>query len=1239
MDRSLFENRNDSEKLNDVNHSLYQNRNESGELDSANNTIASIKLLNDFDLEGDSLPDVTVLSNSDLDDMIYEKIKHLPDIYRERLHKTLKTNNVSLTSTYSVPCAKTKIDLQFKSDIPRNTKIYSIPKDQKKIVYSTLQYLLFNGIIRRADPDKNFGSPIFPVLRKDGKIRILVDMRNVNKSLLRPITNSLVDAITQVREIASNAKFISSIDLSNMFYSFKFADKVIDSGYANVITPWGAFVMLRAITGSSAVPSYANSEVFRNLHLTKEGKHDFLSNVVNFFDDTTLYSSEWEGLEVHVDKLCKVIERFSHMGFMINLSKCKLCIDSYITPITILGYNIYRNQLSVPSNKYKTLVDCISVPNTVKDLQRILGTLNFFRSLFKTKSLNALHILASKMNENTLKWDDEGDAALEILRSDINEGNLCIAVPDRHCVNLITTDASNLASGVVLEFIRFQDIDFSCNEIDFKNYELSDRIIKHCSKFKMQLVGQSKVYNRILDCTDYILQQYDGKLGNKNQTINLLKRAVPSVEYAYLFQGNNEAEQYGKFDELFTALLNNDCKNEYSTMILLLMISSYLSRQILIINEDYEQCLDFMKIGENHLKSSIIISAGDKKFQLLALTKEYNNVKSFNNASVENMSGEAILRMFNKGRKKGIVNFGGVYHKKFDSSIAKSSINVKELNSILIGLTVFENEIKLCNTVLATDNNICKETLKSSTLNDVKKLNRLAIALQTKFPMIKIVYVKSKENVADTISRCYTMEQFLENTLKKTDLTKVGSIQHKETIEFLEQNVSFHKIATRSLIELTHLFENKDFTIKNNVVLKDDKIVLPKSMYWDLILVLHYKNGHVGRDKIKKIIYNSYHILDKTELSNQIDKLNSSCRKCLLYKPNNAKLLQGSRLMNNMKVGECIVMDFLEFDKTTSSTNFNLNYILVIGDLISRKISCYYAPKMNQSFVISSLMSYFGEEAKVKFIVSDNASYFRGRQLIAYLKFMNIKLLQTSPSRPAAHGFVESKVKVIRDTLKLVSNDSHSNKLVLYGPLAQNIINNRIIDNSTPNLVHFAGLHIDEFGSDYLYSMLSEENFNKLKELNLAAEKNIQHARKKDLKVLKRKNKYCSKHKFEINDLVLPKVFTSNKAKKKFNDIPHRVIKCGKFTLSLENILTHMVIIRHVKDVKKLKILFSELPTYLHKNQLFFTEKYLTELKNPLSAVGIKKTYNLRNNTYLNEGGDEYSDDSDDLEVSFAEIT
>merc|ERR1711951_266296 len=120
---------------------------------------------------------------------------------------------------------------------------------------------------------------------------------------------------------------------------------------------------------------------------------------------------------------------------------------------------------------------------------------------------------------------------------------------------------------------------------------------------------------------------------------------------------------------------------------------------------------------------------------------------------------------------------------------------------------------------------------------------------------------------------------------------------------------------------------------------------------------------------------------------------------------------------------------------------------------------------------------------------------------------------------------------------------------------------------------------------------------------------------------------------------VLPKVFTSNKAKKKFNDIPHRVIKCGKFTLSLENILTHMVIIRHVKDVKKFKILFSELPTYLHKNQLFFTEKYLNELKNPLSAVGIKKTYNLRNNTYPNEGGDEYSDDSDDLEVSFAELT
>ena len=181
VDRSLFKNLNDSDELNDVNHSLYQNRNGSGELDNANNTIASIKLLNNFDLEGDSLPDVTVLSNSDLDDMIYEKIKHLPDIYRERLHKTLKTNNVSLTSTYSVPCAKTKIDLQFKSDIPRNTKIYSIPKDQKKIVYSTLQYLLFNGIIRRADPDKISEAPSFRCSERMGKLEFwLICVMSIN---------------------------------------------------------------------------------------------------------------------------------------------------------------------------------------------------------------------------------------------------------------------------------------------------------------------------------------------------------------------------------------------------------------------------------------------------------------------------------------------------------------------------------------------------------------------------------------------------------------------------------------------------------------------------------------------------------------------------------------------------------------------------------------------------------------------------------------------------------------------------------------------------------------------------------------------------------------------------------------------------------------------------------------------------------------------------------------------------
>ena len=124
---------------------------------------------------------------------------------------------------------------------------------------------MFYNLISRAPPSKNWGSPVFVLPRKDGRCRLICDMRDVNKCIRENPKCSMVDCQSHLRNIASKAKLISVIDISNMFYSFEFSDKVKDSGYSQILTEFGAFIQNSANTGCSIVPTHSQQYLFKKI--------------------------------------------------------------------------------------------------------------------------------------------------------------------------------------------------------------------------------------------------------------------------------------------------------------------------------------------------------------------------------------------------------------------------------------------------------------------------------------------------------------------------------------------------------------------------------------------------------------------------------------------------------------------------------------------------------------------------------------------------------------------------------------------------------------------------------------------------------------------------------------------------------------------------------------------------------------------------------------------------------------
>ncbi|CAB3981067.1 Hypothetical predicted protein [Paramuricea clavata] len=215
-----------------------------------------------------------------------------------------------------------------------------IPFGLRKKVEDKLSELLDADIIEKAEGPTPWVSPVCIVPKPSGEITLCVDMRQANEAIQRER-----HPIPTIDEIS--------------FHQIELAEE--SRGITTFATHCGLYRYKRLMFGITSAP-----EVYQ--HIIQQVLQG-CEGVQNIADDIILHGPT---IELHDQRLTKVLERLQEKGLTLNPEKCEL----HIPKITFMGHLVSDKGIGPTEEKVEVVVDARE-PKTVSEIRSFLGLVNF----------------------------------------------------------------------------------------------------------------------------------------------------------------------------------------------------------------------------------------------------------------------------------------------------------------------------------------------------------------------------------------------------------------------------------------------------------------------------------------------------------------------------------------------------------------------------------------------------------------------------------------------------------------------------------------------------------------------------------------------------------------------------------------------------------------------------------------------------------------------------------------------
>nr|CBG76268.1 OO_Ba0005L10-OO_Ba0081K17.19 [Oryza officinalis] len=303
-------------------------------------------------------------------------------------------------------------------------------------------------------------SNIVPVMKKNDKLRVCIDFRDLNKATPKdeypmPQADLLVDA-------ASGHKIISFMDGNAGYNQIFMAEEDVHKTAFRCPGAIGLYewvVITFGLKNAGATYQRAMNYIF----------HDLIGSLIEvYIDDVVVKSREYD---MHLADLRKVLERAKKYGLKMNPNKCAFGVSAG----QFLGFLVHERGIEIRQKNIDAIKN-IKPPTNKTKLQSLLGKVNFVRRFISNLSgrIEPFTPLLKIKEDEEFIWGDKQQKALDDIKEYLSSPPVLIP-PQKGVPFRLYLSADEKSIGSVL----VQEIDSKERVILYLSRRLLDAETRH----------------------------------------------------------------------------------------------------------------------------------------------------------------------------------------------------------------------------------------------------------------------------------------------------------------------------------------------------------------------------------------------------------------------------------------------------------------------------------------------------------------------------------------------------------------------------------------------------------------------------------------------------------------------------------------------------------------------------------------------------------------------------------------